>query len=136
MRLRRLAAGGTLVLLTGAALSASAPASGDTVRLDTTLGGFSIKTQAAPFRVLIDDPTLAIPHPPNTPVLEVDPAYTAATLETGPAARGLASSLWPGALFGDGIGTVTNGGIPSYPFKADARYPDKPYTAQDQGGGA
>ena len=136
MKVRKLASGATLLLLTGAALTASAPANGDAIRTDSTLGGFSIKMQAAPFRVLLDDPTLAIPHPPGTPVLEADPAYTAATLETGPTARGLASSLWPGALFGDGIGTVTNGGIPSYPLKADSRYPDKPYTAQDQGGGA
>jgi hypothetical protein len=136
VKARRIASGATLLVLTGAALTASSPASGDDIRTDTTLGGFSIKTQAAPFRVLIDDPTLAIPHPPDTPVLEVDPAYTAATLETGPAARGLASSLWPGSLFGDGIGTVTNGQVASYPIKADARYPDKPYTATDQGGGA
>jgi hypothetical protein len=136
MKARRTASLATVVVLTGALAASSAPASGDDVRTDSTLGGFSIKTQAAPFRVLIDDPTLAIPHPPNTPVLEADPAYTAATLETGPAARALASSLWPGALFGDGIGTVTNGGVATYPIKADARYPDKPYTATDQGGGA
>jgi hypothetical protein len=133
---RRIASGSTLLVLTGALLTASAPANGDDIRTDSTLGGFSIKTQAAPFRVLLDDPTLAIPHPPDTPVLEADPAFTAATLETGPASRALASSLWPGALFGDGMGTVTNGQVASYPLKADARYPDKPYTATDQGGGA
>jgi hypothetical protein len=136
VRARRIASGATLLVLTGALLTATGPASGDDVRTETTLGGFSIKTSAAPFRVLLDDPTLAIPHPPDTPVLEADPAYTAATLETGPASRGLASSLWPGALFGDGIGTVTNGGVATYPLKADARYPDKPYTQTDQGGGA
>jgi hypothetical protein len=136
MKARKTASLATLVVLTGAMASASAPASGDAIRTDTTLGGYSIKTSAAPFRVLLDDPTLAVPHEPGTPVLEADPAYTAARLETGPASRGLASMLWPGSLFGDGIGTVTNGQVPSYPIKADARYPDKPYTATAQDNGA
>jgi hypothetical protein len=133
---RLLSTTGTAALLTAVLAGSGAPANGDSIRTDTSLGGFSVKTEAAPFRVLLDDPTLAIPHPPDTPVLEVDPAYTAATLQAGPASRALAASLWPGALIGDGIGTVTSGQIPTYPIKADARYPDKPYTAQDQGGGA
>jgi hypothetical protein len=69
-------------------------------------------------------------------VLEADASYTAATLETGPASRALASSLWPGSLLGDGIGTVTQGNVPTYPVKADARYPDKPYTSTAQDNGA
>jgi hypothetical protein len=123
-------------VLTGAIASSSGPAAGVGIRTDTTLGGFSVKTMAAPFRVLLDDPTLAVPHEAGTPVLEADPAYTAAKLETGPASRGLSSMLWPGSLLGDGIGTVTNGQVPSYPIKADARYPDKPYTATAQDNGA
>lgn len=136
MKSQRIASGISVLLLTGAMVSSGSPASGDTIRTDTTLGGYSIKTMAAPFRVLLDDPTLAVPHEPGTPVLEADPAYTAAKLETGPASRGLSSMLWPGSLFGDGIGTITEGGIPSYPIKADARYPDKPYTATAQDNGA
>jgi hypothetical protein len=107
--------------------SGSGPASGDTIRTDTTLGGFSVKTNAAPFKVLLDDPASAIPHE-GPAIIEADPSYTAVTLETGPAARALASSLWPGTLLGDGIGAATGGQLPGYPVKADARYPDKPYT--------
>src|SRR6202008_1349416 len=77
MKARKTASLATLVVLTGAMASASAPASGDAIRTDTSLGGYSIKTSAAPFRVLLDDPTLAVPHEPGTPVLEADPAYTA-----------------------------------------------------------
>lgn len=135
MKARRTASAISVLVLTGAMASSGSPASGDQVRTETTLGGYSIKTMAAPFRVLLDDPTLAVPHEPGTPVLEADPAYTAARLETGPASRGLSSMLWPGSLFGDGMGVITDGGIPSYPIKADARYPDKPYTdtAEDNG---
>jgi hypothetical protein len=107
--------------------SSSGPASGDTIRTDTSLGGFSVKTNAAPFKVLIDDPASAIPHE-GPAIVEADPSYTAATLETGPTARALASSLWPGTLLGDGIGAATGGQLPGYPLKADAKYPDKPYT--------
>ncbi|HUR15519.1 MAG TPA: choice-of-anchor P family protein, partial [Mycobacteriales bacterium] len=65
---------------------------------------------------------------PGSAIIDVDASYTQSTLETGPAARALASTLWPGALIGDGMGTITEGQIPQYPLKADARYPDKPYT--------
>ena len=136
MKARRTASLASVVVLTGVMASSGGPASGATIRTETTLGGYSVKTSAAPFRVLLDDPTLAIPHEPGTPVLEADPAYTAAKVETGPASRGLSSMLWPGSLFGDGIGTVTNGQVPQYPLKADARYPDKPYTATAQDNGA
>jgi hypothetical protein len=109
--------------------SSAAPVSGATIRTDTSLGGYSVKTNAAPVKVLIDDPASAIPHEPGSAILEVDPAYTAVTLESGPNARALASALWPGTLLGDGIGAATGGQLPGYPVKADARYPDKPYTA-------
>lgn len=128
-RVRRWGAVSTVVVLTGAIAGGSAaPASSVDIRTETTLGGFSVKTNAAPIKVLLDDPTLAIPRDTGTAVLEADPAYSQATLESGPAARALATTLWPGNLIGDGIGAASNGGIPAYPVKADARYPDKPYT--------
>jgi hypothetical protein len=136
MRGRRTASLATLVVLTGAMASSSGPASGADIRTDTTLGGYSIKTNAAPLKVLLDDPASAIPHEPGTAILEADPSFTAATLETGPASRALSSALWPGTLLGDGIGAATNGQLPGYPIKADARYPDKPYTATAQDNGA
>lgn len=133
MNARRLASLATVGVLTGAMAAASGPASGGTIRTDTTLGGYSIKTNAAPFKVLVDDPASAIPHEPGAAIVEADPSYSQATLETGPAGRGMASTLWPGALLGDGLGTASGGQVAGYPVKADARYPDKPYTANGHG---
>jgi hypothetical protein len=134
VRASRVTSLAALTALTGVLASASAPASGDQVRTDTTLGGFSISTNAAPFKVLIDDPSLPIPRPPDSPVVEADPAYTEADLDSGPTSRAIGSVLWPGGLFGEGLPQVAQG-APQWPLKAEARYPDKPYiaTAQDQG---
>ena len=118
----------TVLALTGAAASVGAPASGETIRTDTTLGGFSIAVEAAPFKVLLDDPSLPIPRPEDAEVVAADPAYSAAFLDTGPNARAIGSSLWPGGLFGTGLPQVADG-APEYPVKAEALYPDKPYHA-------
>jgi len=136
MKARRVASVVSVVVLTGAMAAVGGPASGDAIRTETSLGGYSIKTNAAPFKVLIDDPASAVPHEPGSAIVEADPAFTAATLESGPASRALSSTLWPGTLLGDGIGAATNGQLPGYPIKADARYPDKPYTATAQDNGA
>jgi hypothetical protein len=140
MRLRRSASMVTVVLLTGGIASSTSPASGGQIRTDTSLGGFSVSMNSAPLKLLFDDPTVPIPRPPGSAVVEADPSYTLATLDTGPNSRALASSLWPGTLFGDGwsqvVGTIPIPGIPaSYPLKADAKYPDNPHvaTAQDNG---
>lgn len=142
MRLRRSASFGALVLLTGAIASSAGPAVGAQIRTDTTLGGFSVLVDSAPLKLLFDDPTIAIPRPPDSAVAEANPSYTVARLEPGPSSRALASSLWPGNLFGDGWSQVV-GSIPglgpnlpaTYPLKADARYPDNPHvaTAGDNG---
>lgn len=138
---RRTASLATLVGLTGllgsgVLLVGTGAATGEQIRTETTLGGYSVDTNAAPFKVLVDDPTLAIPRPPDAAVVEADPAYSHAVLDVGPTSRGVGASLWPGALFGDGIGTATGGAIASYPLKAEARYPDKPYVATQQDNGA
>jgi hypothetical protein len=117
----------TVITLTGAMASIGGPATGETIRTDTALGGFSIATDAAPFKVLLDDETLPIPRPQDSAVLEADPAYTAAYLDTGPNSRAIAASLWPGGLFGEGLPQVADG-APEYPIQASARYPDKPFT--------
>lgn len=140
MRLRRTGSFATLGLLTGVMASAAAPATGDQIRTDTSLGGYSVTVSAAPVRVLVDDPTNPIPRPPNSAIVEADPAYTMANLESGPSSRALASSLWPGNLLGDGwsqiVGQVPIPGLPAtYPVKADARYPDNPHTADAGEGG-
>lgn len=106
----------------------------DPVRTATTLGGFSVSMEAAPLKVLLDDPNATIPRPTGTAVLEGDPNYTLASVATGPNARGLASTIWPGNLFGEGLAQVAPG-APTYPFKAEAKYPDQPYTSNGQDGG-
>jgi len=130
-------AGLTGLLTSGVLFTGVTPATGEpTVRTDTTLGGYSVETDAAPFKILLDDPTLPIPRPPDSAVVEADPAFSHAVLDAGPTSRGVGAVLWPGALVGDGVGTITNGQIASYPLKAEARYPDRPYSATAQDGGA
>lgn len=116
-----------VVLLAAGAGLAAGPALGAEIRTDSDLGGFSVSTNAAPFKVLLDDPEMPLPRPPESAIVEADVAYTSADLATGPAARATASSLWPGNLLGEGIPTATNGQFGQYPVKAAARYPDKPY---------
>ncbi len=125
----------SVVALTGAMSAVALPAQSVTVRTETTLGGFSITTNAAPFKVLIDDPGNPLPRPEDSAIIEADPAYSQADLATGPAARAIGSSLWPGNLLGEGIPTATEGAAPQYPIKAEARYPDKPFTEEDKTGG-
>lgn len=98
------------------------------IRTETKLGGFSVSVNAAPIKILLDDETLPIPRPEGGAVVEADLAFTQAELATGPASLGLASSLWPGNLLGQGLPTATNNEVSQYPIKAESRYPDKPYT--------
>jgi hypothetical protein len=133
---RRALSTGTVLVLTSAMASAGGSASGASIRTDTDLGGFSIHTDAAPFKVLLDDPTNPIPRDLDTPIVEADPAYSEADLSTGPAARGLGAVLWPGGLLGEGVGTATNGAVPGYPLKAEGRYPDNPHEEVKQDNGA
>lgn len=106
----------------------------DEVRTETKLAGFSVEVQASPILVLVDDPRAAIPRPTGTAVVEADPNFTLASVSTGPNARAVASTLWPGNLFGEGLHQI-NENIPPYPVKAESRYPDKPYSAQGPDGG-
>jgi hypothetical protein len=121
---RALTAG--LLLLAGVG-TAAVPALGAEIRTETDLGGFAVATNAAPFKVLLDDPEMPLPRPPESAIVEADVSYTSADLGTGPASRATASSLWPGNLLGEGLPTATNGQVGQYPLKAAARYPDKPY---------
>lgn len=125
----------TVLVLSGAMASFGAPALGDSVRTATALGGFSVSANAAPLKVLIDDPSNPLPRDPDVAIVEGDPSFTLAEVATGPASRGVASTLWPGNLLGEGVGAATNGGVAGYPVKAEARYPDKPFTADDPAGG-
>jgi hypothetical protein len=133
---RRVLSTGSVVVLTSALASAGAPASGADIRTDTDLGGFSIHINAAPFKVLLDDPANPIPRDLDSPIVEADPAYSEADLGTGPSARGIGSVLWPGGLLGEGVGTATEGRVPGYPLKAEGRYPDNPHEEVKQDNGA
>ena len=118
-----------VIALVGGLSTFAVSAAGEEVRTETTLGGFSISANAAPIKIQLDDPELPIPRPEEGAVVEANPAYTQADLGSGPAGYGLASTLWPGNLLGTGLPTATDNAVSQYPLKTEARYPDKPFTA-------
>jgi hypothetical protein len=132
--LRRVARIAVVSGLTVGVLPLAQAGRADDIRTDTTLGGFSVSVEAAPLKVLLDDPNATIPRPTGTAVVEGDPNYTLASVSSGPNARAVGSTLWPGNLFGEGLAQVAPG-APAYPLKAEARYPDKPYTSDGKDGG-
>ncbi|MDQ3610482.1 MAG: hypothetical protein M4D85_02540 [Actinomycetota bacterium] len=117
---RRAAAGMIVALVL--ALTAGAAAAVDPVRTMTGLGGYRINATGAPLQILLDDPTIPLPRPPEAAVLEADPSFTQTTLSTGPQGRALASALWPGTLIGNGLPNLSEG-APDYPIKAEASFP-------------
>jgi hypothetical protein len=127
--------GARIAAVCGLVLGAMPFAHADSIHAETGLAGFSVEVTASPILVLLDDPNAAIPRPTGTAVVEGDPNYTLASVSTGPNARAIASSLWPGNLFGEGLPQI-DPRIPPYPLKAESRYPDKPYSAQGPDGGS
>lgn len=121
--------------LTAGAVPFGTPVNAEQVHSETNLAGFSVEVQASPLLVLVDDPKAAVPRPTGTAVVEADPNFTLASVSTGPNSRAIASTLWPGNLFGEGLPAIDSR-IPPYPLKAESRYPDKPYTAQGVDGGS
>lgn len=131
---RRTARVATVVALVGATVPLGGFGMAAEPRTETGLGGYSLKAEGAPVRVLVDDPNAAIPRDTGVAAAEVDPNYTLATVATGPNALGLASNAWPGNLIGTGLPAI-NENIPQYPAKVEARYPDGPYEGVSPDGG-
>ena len=111
-----------VVALAVGAVASGAPATAAGVRTQTGLGGFLVAANAAPFKVQLDDPGVPIPRPADAAIIEADPSYTEATINTGPVARATASSVWPGGLLGRGLPQLDSQ-LPDYPLKAEASYP-------------
>ena len=131
---RRTARVATVVALVGATVPLGGLGTAAEPRTETGLGGYSLKAEGAPIRVLVDDPNAAIPRDTGVAAAEVDPNYTLATVATGPNAFGLASNAWPGNLVGTGLPAI-DPRIPQYPAKVEARYPDGPYEGVSPDGG-
>lgn len=84
--------------------------------------GYNALVHGSPFSILFFEDVIPIPTDPGEPKFEMTYSYTHTRLLTGPQARALASSVWPGPAFGDGFSTICR--CPQdYPTKADARYP-------------
>ena len=132
---RRIAAAFSLALLIALTLPFGAGAA-EKVRTDAgKLPGYTATSTAAPLSMLLYEPVAPVPVEPGEPHGEGSLSYTSAALETGPIARAVASSFWPGAAVGDGFATlcdqITNDKRnpnrqeckEEYAVKADARYP-------------
>lgn len=106
------------VLSAGPASARPTPAGGA-----EPLGGYAVRASASPVAVLLYEPVI----PTTTePQLELDAAYSRASMDTGPTTSALASTLWPGDTIGQGFGQLTGQEGRRYPLVARARYPGGP----------
>lgn len=101
----------------------------------SALGGYRVGGNAIPIQITLDAPTVAIP---TDHTLELDLARTDADIDSGPSAHGLASLMWPGALFANGAPILKSElerqgfppgilpELPVYPVRAETFYPKGP----------
>ncbi len=106
-------------------LTAPAVVAQDEVRTQTELFGYDLDATAAPVSVRIFEKFIPIPTDPGDPQFEITTSHTSASLGSGPNARAVASSIWPGAALGDGFGTVIGDEEQTYPIRAAATYPGR-----------
>lgn len=90
-----------------AATAAQDAAAPEEVRTEAPgFGGYTGTATASPVTMRMFDPTIPIPVDPGQPQLEGTLQHTSASLTSGPTSRAVASSVWPGAAFGDGFSTI------------------------------
>lgn len=101
--------------------------------------GYDMGAKASAISFIFDSPSLGIPAKPSG---ELNFAYSEASLQSGPAAYGLGSILWPGQVaaalppFIVGIIEEESGGqfdfpvdVPPYPIRAESFHPQGPSAA-------
>jgi hypothetical protein len=122
---RRLAAAFALTLFIAIMMPMGSLGAAPKVRTDTGgLPGYIIKGTASPLSMLMYEPVIPVPVDPGEPHGEGSLSYTLTTLETGPQARALASSVWPGAAVGDGFSTLCECDE-NYRVKSESTYPGR-----------
>ena len=97
------------------------------------LPGYTIEGEAAPLSMLLYEPVIPVPVDPGEPHGEGSLSFTTATLETGPQARAVASSIWPGPAVGDGFSTICEC-EEQWRVKSESTYPSKNPTAAQEAG--
>jgi hypothetical protein len=98
--------------------------------------GYDMKAKASAISFIFDSPSLGIPAHPTG---ELNFAYSEASLQSGPAAYGLGSILWPGQVAAalppflqDTIEDSSGGqfefpvDVPAWPIRAESFYPQGP----------
>lgn len=120
-----------LVALTLAALTLAlvapfgAYADEDEIRTDPgEIAGYTVEASGAPVSILFFEPVFPIPVDPGEPHFELTASFTQTQLRSGPQARALASSAWPGAGMAGAPEQFSEDAV--YPFVVDARYPAGP----------
>ena len=101
--------------------------------------GYDMGAKASAISFIFDSPSLGIPAKPTG---ELNFAYSEASLQSGPAAYGLGSILWPGQVVAalppflqDTIEESSGGqfdfpaDVPAYPIRAESFYPQGPTDA-------
>ena len=97
------------------------------------LPGYTIEGEGAPLSMLLYEPVIPVPVDPGEPHGEGSLSFTSTTLETGPQARAVASSIWPGPAVGDGFSTICE--CPeNWRVKSESTYPSKNPTAAQEAG--